>query len=125
MTRCVRKSFWAQAAQAYDERSYFSIFLIYFYASVQRNVTCAADIYYYITTGLNTRNVSLLPAYGDDVLQRYGNRRSTSWNLWSWIRMLSEINQAIRDTSSAYPQNDLMVLFGSSKSGKIHAVFLL
>lgn len=38
-------------AQAYDARSYFFLlFFIYFYASVQRNVTYTAHIHYFKTT---------------------------------------------------------------------------
>ena len=57
-----------QAAQAQNVRSYI-LFFFYFYANIQRNVTC--DIYYYLTIGLDhAKRDSSLAAYWGVVLQR-------------------------------------------------------
>ena len=57
-----------QAAQAQNMRSYI-LFFFYFYANIQRNVTC--DIHYYLTIELDhTKRDSRLAAYGGVVLQR-------------------------------------------------------
>lgn len=92
------------------EELFFSLLFIYFYASVQRNVTYTADIHYFKATEFEyaKRTQARLSENEGDVLQRFelikvciernGNQGSTSWVLWSWIRMLSEINWAILDT---------------------------
>ena len=52
----------SQAAQAQNMRSYILLFF-YFYANIQRNVTC--DIYYYLTIELDhAKHDSRLAAYG-------------------------------------------------------------
>ena len=56
-----------QATQAQNTRSYILFF--YFYANIQRNVTC--DIYYYLTIELeHGKRDSRLAAYGGVVLQQ-------------------------------------------------------
>ena len=50
-------------------RSYILFFFFYFYANIQRNVTC--DIYYYLTIELDHAKPDYrLAAYGGVVLQR-------------------------------------------------------
>ena len=112
MTRCVRvygfKSHFGHRWPKLTMRGViFLFFLFTVTASVQRNVTCAADIYYYITTGLNTRNVSRLAAAlsKSGFVSEEGHSgcrsqniafRASKGNVLCQIWLLSEFSQLVR-----------------------------